>query len=198
MSLIIVDEGRNNEVIANEKHKTVHGRIKFCGDNSRVCISRLCVSSDIYFEIGSNVFVAIGERCRLANLQIHAAGDNRITIGEESGFNGVVRLHLHEAGSISIGKACLIAASVDMMISDVHSIIELSSGRRLNPPADISIARHVWVAEGAVVLKGVDIGENSIIGARSVVSKTIPGSCVAAGNPARVVKTGVTWRHDLG
>lgn len=52
----------------------------------------------------------------------------------------------------------------------------------------ITIADNVWIGGGAIVLPGVSIGENSVIGAGSVVSKDIPANVVAAGNPCRVIK----------
>jgi acetyltransferase-like isoleucine patch superfamily enzyme len=50
------------------------------------------------------------------------------------------------------------------------------------------LERGVWVGDSAIICKGVRIGENSIIGAGSVVRKDVPPNCVVIGNPARVVK----------
>ena len=52
----------------------------------------------------------------------------------------------------------------------------------------IEIANNVWIGDSAIVCKGVSIGENSIIGAGAVVANSIPSNCIAAGNPAQVVK----------
>jgi acetyltransferase-like isoleucine patch superfamily enzyme len=54
--------------------------------------------------------------------------------------------------------------------------------------APVRIERNVWIGAAAIILKGVRIGENSAIGAGSVVVRDVPPKCVAAGNPARVVK----------
>ena len=51
------------------------------------------------------------------------------------------------------------------------------------------IGDNVWIGGGAIVLPGVTIGNNAIIGAGSVVTRDIPADTVAAGNPARVLKT---------
>ena len=53
---------------------------------------------------------------------------------------------------------------------------------------DITIGQNVWFGARCIVLKGVTIGDNSVIAAGSIVVKSIPANCVAAGNPARVVK----------
>ena len=55
-------------------------------------------------------------------------------------------------------------------------------------PKPVLIKKGAWIAAGAIVLPGVTIGKGSIIAAGSVVSKDIPDFCVAAGNPARVVR----------
>ena len=52
----------------------------------------------------------------------------------------------------------------------------------------ITLEENVWIGDGATLCKGVTVGENSIIGAGSVVTKSIPKNVVAAGNPATVVK----------
>ena len=52
----------------------------------------------------------------------------------------------------------------------------------------VQIGNNVWVGDSAIVCKGVTIGENSVIGAGSVVTSSIPANTIAAGNPARVVK----------
>lgn len=59
--------------------------------------------------------------------------------------------------------------------------------------APISIGDHAWLGEKVCVLKGVSIGNHSVIGAGSVVTRSIPAYSIAAGCPARVLKT---WNHD--
>jgi acetyltransferase-like isoleucine patch superfamily enzyme len=66
--------------------------------------------------------------------------------------------------------------------------------RRLEPaPLEqdepVTIGRNVWVGMNSIILKGVAIGDNSIIGAGSVVTKSVPENVLAAGNPARVLKS---------
>ncbi|MNY78908.1 Galactoside O-acetyltransferase [compost metagenome] len=60
--------------------------------------------------------------------------------------------------------------------------------RRLYSKGPVIIEDNVWLGEGVVVLPGVTIGENSIVGANAVVTKSIPKNCVAGGNPARIIR----------
>lgn len=52
----------------------------------------------------------------------------------------------------------------------------------------VCIEDHVWIGGGTVILPGVTVGRNSVIGAGSVVTRSIPANCVAAGNPCRVIR----------
>ena len=53
----------------------------------------------------------------------------------------------------------------------------------------VTIGNNVWICTGAIVLPGVTIGDNSVIGAGSVVTKDIPANSLAVGNPCRVIRT---------
>lgn len=59
----------------------------------------------------------------------------------------------------------------------------------------VEIENNVWIGGGCILLPGVTIGENSVIGAGSVVNRSIPANCVAAGNPCRVIRSFDTDRE---
>jgi acetyltransferase-like isoleucine patch superfamily enzyme len=197
MPLEIIGAGPTNKANADYDQKDLCGKIVFKGERSAISIGRGCTARALSIEVGSCVEIKIERNCLLGSLQIYASGENLVTIGAGTGFNGRVRLLLHEPGAISIGKGGLIGGSSDFTISDMHSIIDVASRKRVNPAADIRVEEHVWIGEGAMILKGASIGKNSIVGARSVVTADVPSGTVVAGIPARVVRTGVTWRYDL-
>ncbi|GGC56873.1 acyltransferase [Marinobacter halophilus] len=88
---------------------------------------------------------------------------------------------------ITIGKRCLIGNNVRIYDSDFHSLdISRSTARAISSP--VKMGDNVFLGDNVILLKGVKIGENSIIGAGSVVTKSIPSNVIAAGNPARVLK----------
>lgn len=94
---------------------------------------------------------------------------------------------------IVIGDGAAIARNVYIYDGDHHSIID-DDGNVLNKSKPISIGRNVWIGVGAIILKGVNIGDGSIIGAGAVVNKDIPANCIAAGNPARVIEENIRWK----
>lgn len=90
------------------------------------------------------------------------------------------------AQSIRIGDNCMLAANVYISDSDWHGVYNRIRPFRCTKP--VILENNVWLGESVIVNKGVTIGENSVIGAGSVVTKSIPANVVAAGNPARVIK----------
>lgn len=113
---------------------------------------------------------------------------------------------LEIGNSVSFGNGCHIGCINKITISDgvllgSYVLIEDHShgqtdyvsnqkpvDRELVSKGPIHIGKNVWICDGVCVLPGVTIGENSIIGANAVVTKDIPANCVAAGNPAKVVR----------
>jgi acetyltransferase-like isoleucine patch superfamily enzyme len=79
----------------------------------------------------------------------------------------------------------------------MHPVFDTITSLRVNPAADIRIGDRVWLGSGALILKGVTIGNGSIIGARAVLTKDVPMCCAAAGNPARVLRHHVSWDFAL-
>lgn len=76
------------------------------------------------------------------------------------------------------------------MDNDVHQIdyAERRTSKGIIQSSPVVIEDDVWLGANVIVLKGVTIGARSIIGAGSVVTKSIPADCIAAGNPARIIK----------
>jgi len=111
------------------------------------------------------------------------AGEGHITIGNYCLVCPGVRIS--SAAGITVGDNCMIANGAYLTDSDWHGIYNrLSFG---NAKA-VSIEKNAWIGDSAILCKGVTIGENSIVGAGAIVVDSIPANCVAAGNPARVVK----------
>lgn len=120
---------------------------------------------------------------------IISIGDNAILeLGNDSFLNGQCKLICHS--KISIGDGTVIADNVTIRDSDMHAII----GKEDDVSKPIYIGNHVWIGDGATILKGVNIGDGAIIGAKAVVTKDVPARALVGGVPARVIRTNVDWK----
>jgi acetyltransferase-like isoleucine patch superfamily enzyme len=94
--------------------------------------------------------------------------------------------------NITIGENVIIAQDVIIRDSDGHTIYD--DGGVLSGINDIHIEDHVWIGMRVIVLKGVTIGKGSVIAAGAVVTKSIPPYSLAGGVPAKVLKSGISWK----
>lgn len=99
-----------------------------------------------------------------------------------------------KGGKITMGDCGL--ADTTIYNTDYHPIYDFD-GNIINQDRDVIIEDNVWVGRRTVILKGVTLGNGCILGFGSVVSRSIPPHCIAAGMPAKVVKENVVWAaHD--
>ncbi len=110
-------------------------------------------------------------------------GEGCITIGDYTLICPGVRIS--SAKQIIIEDNCMLANGVYITDADWHGIYDRVSFGQAVP---VYLSANVWVGDSAIICKGVSIGENSIIGAGAIVTESIPDNCIAAGNPAKVVK----------
>ena len=107
-----------------------------------------------------------------------------ISLGKRVFINSGCRFQ--DQGGIAIGDDCLIGHNA--VIATLHH--DIHPGRRADLiPSRVVIERNVWLGANVTVLPGVTIGEDSVIGAGSVVTRNIPARTIAVGSPARVVRT---------
>lgn len=141
-------------------------------DDSSIKIGDSC----IFRSLESSNLIGINHKCIIAT---HRRGA-KIVISDNCGLSGTV---VASFMSVYIGENVKCGANTLITDSDWHSD-DLRSGT----PRPIIIERNVWLGEGSKILKGVTIGENSVIGAGSIVTKNIPRNVIAGGNPCRVLK----------
>lgn len=156
------------------------GRNNMFGGNPYVHIARgaeLQIGNGCRFmskTIGN--LIGINHKCILSTSNPGA----RLIIGDNCGFSGT---SIWCFDNITIGNNVRVGANVVIMDGDAHQ-----DDPRAGKNAPIVIEDNVWIGAGVMVLKGVTIGRNSLIGAGSIVVKDIPANCVAAGNPCKVIR----------
>ncbi len=134
--------------------------------------------------------MVIGERVRLvstiATTELSAGENGLLEIGKSTFINYGCSISADKL--IRIGAECNIGTHVMMMDNDFH---RLEPDRRNEKPesSPIILEDNVWLGGRVIVLRGVTIGRDSVIGAGSIVTKDIPPRSVAAGIPAKVIKS---------
>lgn len=111
-----------------------------------------------------------------------------IIIGKETYINGSC---IHAYQLIQIGANCLIAANCQIFDCSGHDLSFECIENRIHTKGvskPVIIEDGVWIGANAIILPGVTIGRGSVIGAGSVVTKSVPPMAVAVGNPAKVIK----------
>ena len=164
--------------------------------------SNFKVFNHIYLSCGKNVNVTIGNNflfmsgdsynplCRNMQGCISLNEGASLTIGDNVGISSAC-IWVHK--SITIGNNVKIGGDCILLDSDCHSLDYLKRrdvvDQAYKVDKAIVIEDDVLIGTRCIILKGVRIGARSIIGSGSVVTKDIPADCVAAGNPAKVLRS---------
>lgn len=143
--------------------------------------------------VNNRVLIHDGVRIYNTNITIKKAKGSHIEIGKDTHLGGGTVVCAGNNNSIEIGERCMIAEDVEIWNSDTHFVT--ISGNDLKNSEPISIHNHVWLGKGVTVLKGVTIGENAIVGMKSLVSHDIHPRTVNAGIPARQLQDNANWHR---
>lgn len=130
----------------------------------------------------------------------YSCGPNStIIIEDKTAATSGPRVNCRNGGIIFIGSDGLWSANIRIFSDDMHAILNLSDNKRINDfGGKVIVEEHVWLGYDAMLLPGTQLGRDSIVGARSVVSKPMPSNSIHAGIPAKTVRSDVTWdKADL-
>ncbi|RYZ52293.1 MAG: acyltransferase [Sphingobacteriales bacterium] len=112
--------------------------------------------------------------------------DAVIRIGNNNQFSN--NISIIAASEVVLGNGCLVGDQVSIYDCDFHEVDPVNRTRSVGPVLPVVIGNNVWLGSRVMVLKGVSIGDNTVVGAMSLVTKSLPANCVAAGVPAKVVR----------
>ncbi len=194
-------KGNNNQINIKEsifKNSTIdiHGNNNIVDINSQAIIENLTI-----YVRGCSHQISIGSNCRFTRGGTIWIEDDKcsLTVGANT-FILKAHISLTESNSsIEIGQDCMLSSDIEIRTVDPHSIIDLSTGKRINYASNIKIEDHVWIGAHAKILKGVTIARDSIVGTGSIVTKnvlSVLSNTVVAGIPAQTIKTNVTWNSE--
>lgn len=189
-------------LVATLRERVRHGAVRFLiyqgaivrvGRDAMTGPGRISIGKRWYGEPPrpSSFVVLHGGRARVSGAfafhrgcDVRVTGTGALTLGDGYCADGV---HIHCDHAISIGHGVAIARDVVIMDSDQH---ELDGGAAVGA---VTIGSHVWIGAGAKILKGVTIGDGAVIAAGAIVTRDIAPGMLAAGAPARAIRT-VTWQ----
>ncbi len=161
-------------------------------------------TGDNNWHVYDNAVLEIGQRGKFVQGFMVLKENAHLVAGEDFTVGENYRIVVSEDATVQIGDDCLFSYNIEMRTNDGHSIFDIATGENINSTVDIRrsrnivIGRHVWVGSHSVILYNTKIEDGSIIGAMSLVKKSIPNNCIAAGIPAKVIKKDVAWSRENG
>ncbi|MFZ0041426.1 MAG: acyltransferase [Solirubrobacteraceae bacterium] len=148
----------------------------------------LCfIGPGVKFEIGRNARIKLGRWSWIGHgckVRVH---EGELSIGAKTVFGQECTISAFQ--HVAIGRECIIADRV-MIIDFDHGMVEVERPIREQGiyKRDVDVGHNVWIGYGACILRGVSVGENSVIGTSSVVTCDVPANAVMGGIPARVIR----------
>jgi acetyltransferase-like isoleucine patch superfamily enzyme len=148
----------------------------------------LCfIGPGVELEIGRDAVVRLGRWSWIGHGTKIRAHEGVVEIGAKSvlGQECTISSFQH----VSIGRECVVADRV-MLIDFDHGVVEEERPIRLQGiyKRDVRVGHNCWIGYGACILRGATLGDNSIVGTSTVVTKNLPANSVAAGAPARILR----------
>ncbi|MFC1822875.1 hypothetical protein ACFL9T_09230 [Thermodesulfobacteriota bacterium] len=186
----------------------------YLGNQAKVRLEDVVLEEGVKIYAGSNATFLVGAGSTIQTRSyLSAAVSSRIEIGDkvlispdtvidaanhvgitiDSGCTFGANLNLWAYAPIKIGPECMFSENVYVESGAGHDII--IDGKKRYPQA-MTIGRKVWVGWGGSLLCGSSIGDESMVGALSLVNRPFGSHQLIAGNPARVVNEGICWQRD--
>jgi acetyltransferase-like isoleucine patch superfamily enzyme len=145
------------------------------------------VCPGVQLEIGRHATLRIGRWAWIGNGSKIRVHEGEVSIGAKTvmGQECTISAYQH----VEIGRECILADRV-MLIDFDHGVVEVERPIRLQGiyKRDVHVGHNVWIGYGACILRGVTVGDNSILGTNAVVTKPVPDNAVVGGSPARVIR----------
>ena len=178
------------------REKMRSGKLYNCVDESLMAEQTACLETLYDFnqtrpsesrkrqDILKKLFAEIGANCYIEP-PLHANWGKHVHMGNDVYANFNLTLvddaDIHIGNNVMFGPNVVVDTAAHPIRPDIHK-------KQIQFNVPVTIEDNVWIGAGAIILPGVRIGENSVIGAGSVVTKDIPANAVAYGSPCRVIR----------
>ena len=193
--IIVVENGQDKEVpldyfkglkiILKGKNNTIKIHTPVLFTNSKIFIGH-----DSYFEILPTPFA-------IHDTDFYLGEKTKIKIGNNFSCNGALIVNNVSENTITIGEDCMFGRDIIVRADDGHVICQKGTKKIINNSSGTKVGNHVWVAQRAFIGKDVEIGDNSVVGACSVMTKgSAEQNVVWAGVPAKIIKRDIDWYRE--
>jgi acetyltransferase-like isoleucine patch superfamily enzyme len=151
------------------------------------------IGPGVKLEIGRDAVLRLGRWCWIGHGTKIRAHEGVVSIGAKTVLGQEMTISAYQ--KVSIGRECILADRV-MIIDFDHGVVEVERPIREQGiyKRDVEVGHNCWVGYGACILRGAHVGENSVVGTLTVVTRDLPANSVSAGAPARVIRMRETPR----
>ena len=172
-------------------------KIKISGDNNILYIGKNSLLRNCHISInGNNNVLYIGDDCVVNSTSIILDNESaEIRIGNKTSI-GKAQIVSLEPYKIEIGEDCMLSYDIEIRNTDSHKIYDKNTNKRINEGNSISIGNHVWLGMRAIILKGVNIEDNSIVAGGSIVTKDVKANTIVSGAPAKQIRENIYWTRE--
>jgi len=167
------------------------------GKNNKIFIDKYCLIKNLKIKInGKNNFLYIGKEAVVVSGDFKILGNDTIMkIGDKTSIRGASLNAIGEGRKLLLGSDCMLGDGIKIWTGDAHPIIDLNTKKQIAKSEDIIIGDHVWVGSDCLILKGARIGDNCILGTKTLFKGKLKNNCLVVGNPARILKNNIEWKR---
>ncbi len=193
-----IESLQDNKIIGGENIEFNNSEIKFAGmGNILFCEENVKLSGAQLKFLGDGCIIYLSSNSHYYYLDVSVYKNSAFFMGKNNYLNGSLYAIASEQKNIIIGNDNLFSNGVCLRTADPHLIYSAETKKRINPSKSVFIGDHVWLGQGAMLLKGSRIASGSIVGAMAVCSgKKIPSCTSWAGNPVKQVAQGIFWSKE--
>lgn len=190
----------SQEELARRKAQADYDYLRRRGVETELGYVRLVGLPDIERANGARIIIGKGVTL-LSEATANSAGVNHPVILSAEGPGSVIKIgdgvgmsgaSIVTCSEIEIGEGTMLGANCNIYGTDFHCVDAEDRAKQKStadaPTAPIKIGKRCWLASNVTVLKGVTIGDETVVGAMSLVNKSLPAKVVAAGVPAKVIR----------
>lgn len=183
-----MDRSEKEKMIAGELYRAFDKELVDDREHARQLIDEINSSAGLDLErltpLYSELFASHGKALVIQPPFYCDYGYN-IQLGDDVYFN--FNCVILDVCKVSIGDRCLFGPAIQVYTA-LHPMDHVLRGQGLENGSPVTIGSDVWIGGGAIICPGVSIGDRTVIGAGSVVTRSIPSDVFAAGNPCRVIR----------